>query len=135
MALSGGGHGDRGSDFPSIRAYYLSKRIVVALFTVDRAPEVPSHTSSPARDRTPPSASATHDHVWVCGRGQVGLARLRRSPKAAGLLLPPFGSLILEPDLRWRRERMEMSKRDFLHLVPPSKMHNDGAIQGTNPLQ
>lgn len=39
-------------------------------------------------------------HIRVCGRGQAGLPWQLRSPKAVCLLLlPPFGSLILEPDL------------------------------------
>ena len=83
---------------------------------------------------TPPPA--THGHVRVCGWGQAGLTRQLQSPKAVCLLLlPPLGSLILEPDLRWRWERMEISKGAFLHPVPLLKIHDDCTFQGTIPLQ
>lgn len=39
-------------------------------------------------------------HIHICGQGHAGFTQLLWSPQAANLLLlPPLGSLILEPDL------------------------------------
>lgn len=70
-----------------------------------------SQTADPP---APLGASATHTHVQICGWGPGGLTRLLWSPKAAHLLLlPPPGSLILEPDLEQGGGRMEVSKMVF----------------------
>lgn len=45
-------------------------------------------------------SSATYSHIQICGQGHAGFTQLLWSPQAANLLLlPPLGSLILEPDL------------------------------------
>lgn len=56
-----------------------------------------SQTMAPPAQLDPP---ATHSHIQICDPGHVGLTQLLRSPQAADLLLlPPLGSLVLEPDL------------------------------------
>lgn len=80
-------------------------------------------------------ASATHGLVRVHGRGQAGLTQPLWSPRAAGLLLPPLGTLVLEPDLGWAKTRLEISRRVFLHPVPSPQKHDPDAFPGTGSLQ